>query len=390
MTSVDVDVAIFGGGITGMWLLARLRKLGYNAWLFEKGSLGGVQSIASQGIIHGGTKYALTGKLGKAAQSIGEMPQRWQQSLSGDGELDLSEVKILSQHQYLWSSGSLTSDLAGFFAGKMMRSRVGQLKRADYPAPFSDTQFKGRLYQLMEPVLDVPSLFKVLTEQVGQWCVKIQGELRRHEGGELVVTGNDDQQWQFKASAVVLSAGAGNEAILEDLDMVEPQMQRRPLHMVLLEGPLPAIFAHCLGPSALPRVTITSYPLGDDRQVWYLGGQLAEEGVDRTVDEQIEFAKSELGELLPWLQLEGCIWETLRVDRAEQRTTGGSRPDDFCLHRQQNVMTVWPTKLAYAPRVTDAVLDELHQLGVVPGANPGYISEHQAPNIAHPPWERES
>jgi len=59
---LELDVAIFGGGVAGLWTLARLIKQGFNAHLFECNQLGAGQSIASQGIIHGGTKYALTGK----------------------------------------------------------------------------------------------------------------------------------------------------------------------------------------------------------------------------------------------------------------------------------------------------------------------------------------
>ena len=60
---IHSDIIIFGGGIAGLWLLGRLREAGYSALLLESRALGGVQTSASQGIVHGGTKYALTGKL---------------------------------------------------------------------------------------------------------------------------------------------------------------------------------------------------------------------------------------------------------------------------------------------------------------------------------------
>ena len=60
---LTTDVLIVGGGIAGLWLNARLRQQGYNTLLIEQQSLGGAQTVKSQGIIHGGTKYALQGAL---------------------------------------------------------------------------------------------------------------------------------------------------------------------------------------------------------------------------------------------------------------------------------------------------------------------------------------
>ena len=60
---IDTDVAIIGGGIAGLWLFRRLNDMGYKALLLENATLGGGQSIKSQGIIHGGIKYALSGNL---------------------------------------------------------------------------------------------------------------------------------------------------------------------------------------------------------------------------------------------------------------------------------------------------------------------------------------
>ena len=137
-----IDIAIIGGGIAGLWTLARLRQAGYQAVLLEANSLGSCQSGASQGIIHGGTKYALTGKLTHSALSIQQMPQRWQACLDGVGEVDLSQAKILSKHQYLWSNNSLAAKLTGFFASKVMTSRMQHLSKQDYIDPFLDHNFK--------------------------------------------------------------------------------------------------------------------------------------------------------------------------------------------------------------------------------------------------------
>ena len=73
----STNIVILGGGIAGLWLLNRMKAEGYEPILFETESLGGRQTLASQGIIHGGLKYALKGTLGKETQNIASMPNRW-------------------------------------------------------------------------------------------------------------------------------------------------------------------------------------------------------------------------------------------------------------------------------------------------------------------------
>ncbi|WP_312929907.1 FAD-dependent oxidoreductase, partial [Stutzerimonas nitrititolerans] len=77
--SLSTDVLIVGGGVAGLWLNARLRREGFATVLVEKGTLGGGQSVKSQGIIHGGTKYALQGALTGASEAIADMPRRWRE-----------------------------------------------------------------------------------------------------------------------------------------------------------------------------------------------------------------------------------------------------------------------------------------------------------------------
>ena len=72
--SYSTDIVVFGGGVAGLWLLNRLRSEGYGAILFESDSLGCGQTVASQGIIHGGLKYALKGSLKGSANVLANMP----------------------------------------------------------------------------------------------------------------------------------------------------------------------------------------------------------------------------------------------------------------------------------------------------------------------------
>src|SRR3990167_7883963 len=120
---LNVDIAILGGGIAGLWLLTRLRQQGYQAVLLETAALGQGQTLSAQGIIHGGTKYAVARALTGIAASIKQMPRRWRDCLAGRGEIDLQAVQLLSPHQYLWVPASLRGKFVGFLTSKLMQSR---------------------------------------------------------------------------------------------------------------------------------------------------------------------------------------------------------------------------------------------------------------------------
>lgn len=383
--AATADLAILGGGIAGLWLLGRLREAGYRAVLVETRCLGGVQTLASQGILHGGVKYALGGHLTESARAVAEMPERWRACLRGAGELDLSGVRQHSPHQYLWSTRGLVSRMTGFFAGKAMRARMQRLPRADYPPPFDNPGFQGDLYRLEEPVLDVPSLVQQLVGQYAKHCLRAEHfpKARAIKGGYSLRFGDQE----LRARGLILAAGAANARLLEELGRTAPAMQRRPLHMVMLRGPLPSLYGHCLGAGANPRLTVTTHPLGDGDMVWYLGGDVAEQGVKRTDDEQIAAARSELQALLPWVDLTRTRWATLRVDRAEVATADGKRPDDCFLHHQDRLFTVWPTKLVLAPRLADRCLEAIESSGLRPGAGPLQPPPLPPATPCPPPWE---
>ena len=382
MKPVELDLLIFGGGIAGLWILLRARQAGFNTVLLETGALGGVQTPASQGIIHGGTKYALNGQLSDAARAIADMPKIWQRCLQGQGELDLSSVRLLSAHQYLWSTGALGSSIAGFLASKLMRSRVEPVSPATRPPPFNHPRFQGRLYQLNEPVLDVASLIRQLSKQAHPWCWKYQMSDLHIEQNQIrlgAVT--------FNPRKILLSAGQGNAELLGQWGHEQPAMQLRPLHMVMVKGRLPPVFAHCLGAGNTPRLTITSYPLPDGERIWYLGGQLAETGVQRSDPEQQHAAQEELRQLLPWMEWDAVQWASLHIQRAEVRMPGNQRPADCYLHEQGRLLTAWPTKLAFAPRLANQVLQRLGS-PASPQTLPDFANILRKADTAELPWNK--
>ena len=390
MSHQSVDIAIIGGGIAGLWTLARLVREGYQAVLLEADSLGSVQTGASQGIIHGGTKYALTGKLTHSAQSIGRMPQRWKACLQGQGEVDLSQAVKLSDHQYLWSDKSLASRLTGFFASKVMSSRMQQLKWADYRPPFNRQDFQGEVYQLDEPVLDIKSVLEAIRTQYADRILQLRVKTIRKNTGATYCIEDDKNRTKLCAGTLILTAGAGNEALLNSLGLDKPKMQRRPLLMPMLKASgsvLPRLYAHCLGAGALPKMTITSHVLGKGQMVWYLGGEIAEQGVGRSEKEQIRAAKKELHKLMPWMDFSACEWSVLAIDRAEPQMPDGSRPAEPAVFTQDNIITAWPVKLAMAPLMVDKIIQQLKQQDIPANGRPVNIQGEPA-RTSELPWEK--
>lgn len=383
---LSTDVLIVGGGIAGLWLNARLRRLGYSTLLVERGSLGGEQSVKSQGIIHGGAKYALHGALTGASEAIADMPRRWREALSGSGELDLSSVRLLSEAHYLWSPGTLAGNLTSFFASKAVRGRVDQVKGEQLPPALQDRKFKGKVYRLAELVLDVPSLIARLAELADDGLLAARDIQPLRDGTQLSGLRIDGRE--IRAQRVVLSAGAGNAQLLATLGVEQPKQQLRPLHMVLAKGPaLKPLYAHCLGGGPKPRVTVTTHPAADGQWVWYLGGDLAEaDGVARDEASQIKAAQQELAELLPWVDQSATRWATLRVDRAEPAQSGLVRPDNAFLAEDGPLLVGWPTKLALSPDFADRVVAALQRDNIQPGDHPA-LPPLPRPAVAQPAWE---
>ena len=389
---IHTDIAIIGGGIAGLWTLNQLRNRGFNAVLFEKDALGSEQTIASQGMIHGGIKYALSGAWSGSSEAISAMPAIWRSCLSGEGKVDLRQCNVLSENFYLWSHTGLTSRVSSFFASKMLRGRVEKLPREHYPPPLRSPQFKGQAYRLVDLVLDVPSLVTALADQHRDAIFSIDWSTAK-----LAV---DDRQALLQTPAcelrprqLLLTAGTGNEELVKALGGTEPAMQRRPLQQVLVKHEYAEPFySHCTGASSSPRLTISSHRTSRGEPVWYLGGDLATEGADAPEQELIAKARHELDELMPWIDFGQCQWRTLRLDRGEPRQSALLRPDSAFVgpvDSVDNALVAWPTKLSLSPNLADEIDLALAQRGIEPVPSPdlGPLQAMGRPAIAQSCWD---
>lgn len=377
------DSLIVGAGVTGLWLLDELVNAGYQALLIESTAIGHGQTVCAQGIIHGGLKYTLKGMMTGAADAIRDMPDIWRDCANHKRKPDLSNMRIRSEFCYLWRTNKISSKLGMAGAKVGLRVTPSVIEKKNIPPILS--QCPGQVFKLDEQVIDPLSMLKALADQHptrilktnldhAQWNLS-QGRLEQLTTAEGLT---------LKPDNLILTAGLGNASLRQLAGIKEQNMQIRPLHMVMVKGDLPHINGHCIDGGAT-RMTISSDLDASGTVVWQLGGQIAENGVNMDRDTLITAAVEELKQVIPGIDLTGLQWGTYRIDRAEAQTSGNNRPDDVQISDNHNIYTVWPTKMALAPRVAQQMLKRLN-----PPANyPTPQLETPSVQIAPPPWEWE-
>jgi hypothetical protein len=378
---MNVDVTIFGGGVAGLWALNHLSKKGYECALIEKTSLGDGQTIRSQGIIHGGVKYSLSGDLrADSVEEVKQMPSRWRAHLSGQRkDPDLSGVKVNSQDYFLWVSGGrgLLGMAESFLSPvglKLMNTPPKEVKGNAIPKSLQGNSSK--VFLVDEPVVETYSLLEQLAKP---YAHRIFYGDAIFEDGDVLVGGK-----RIKSDYFVLTAGNGNQDLAGKLGIEEVVMQRRPLRQVTVSGNLPSLFAHCID-GGVPSVSITShYHRESDIVTWNIGGKVAEEGFKIGREELIRKTRAKLEGLLPNTDFSDAKWDTFDIDRAEGVTVDGKRPATANVRRIGNVLVCYPTKLALAPILAEKIEKELNLTKVS-----GSVQSNEGSNtqVARAPWE---
>ena len=206
---VTLDTLIVGGGIAGLWTLNLLQSAGREALLLEANALGGAQTLASQGMVHGGLKYALGARLSGAAEAIAAMPDRWRACLEGRGEVDLQGLAPLATRYYMFAANSTLGRLTGFFASHSLRGRIEKLEPKKYPHAFTHPDFTGVVYGLNDFVLHTPSLLAHLADPHAQrlYQYDLQADDITLRPDQIEVQLRDTR---VAAKHLVLTAGAGS------------------------------------------------------------------------------------------------------------------------------------------------------------------------------------
>jgi glycerol-3-phosphate dehydrogenase len=392
---MQLDVLIFGGGAAGLWLLDELTRRGARALLLEADRLGAGQTIASQGIIHGGLKYTLQGALTPSAVQIRDMPGLWRDCLTGHRQPDLRGVRLRAAHCHLWRTDSLGSRLG--MLGARVGLRVAPQVVADCERPAALALCPGVIARLDEQVIAPESLLATLFAENEKRVLSVSPSQIQIERGasnavRTVQLANPATGAPLNLAPrhVVLAAGRGNAELRRRFGLTDTSMQSRPLHMVLVRGQLPLLNGHCVD-GRTTRVTITSDRDATGRTVWQVGGQIAEIGVELDERSLLARARSELQAVIPGIDLSRAEWVSYRVDRAEQATPGGMRPESVGILCEGNLITAWPTKLALVPYLAKRILERLGSVGAE--SNERSVEETAIcdawprPQVALLPWD---
>lgn len=385
-SAIHVDVAFVGGGVASLWLAGLAQSRGLSVVVIAPEPVGGEQTIASQGIIHGGAKYSLRGSANRAGQ-LTAMPARWRRCLAGNavaasGDLDLSGVTVLAEHVELRAC----TRRARWRQRAAARLLTGE---ASTPALASGAN------RLPDFVVDVESLIARL---VGGIEGRLLAEQVRPDQVRCVdqgVAGIDLTTNTVVAQRYVFAAGAGNDELAARLGFGADATTLRPLHQAwTVVQRFPPTFAHCLVRAfgTEPDLTVTTHE-GGNKTVLYLGGHLATAGIARSADDQIEATKQVLARALPHLDLTHARFGTVRVARAEPARAAASRTDDAFLAARGNALLCFPVKLSLVPRLGDLFLAEV--AGLKPVAPPragacvlqgGQDAPRQPVKLVRRPW----
>ncbi len=380
MKKYNFDVVVIGGGLAGVWTHSLLKKAGYSCCLLEKKSIGGEQSLLSQGIIHKGMKYLLGKFLPDIAGNLWQTAELWDAALSGKGELNLSETEIYTEKQLIWQSQGF---LASFFtkgSQKIFQSQVQKLAPLELPF-WLDKQKTA--FWVKEKVINSHSLFQNFYSQQKEdyygidALKKIQifnNSISLELGGVLL-----------EAQKIILAAGRGNIALAEKLN-IKQKIQLRPLKMLAVKF-TPAkqrvggvknstnaenfkIYGHCIGQSAKPLFSISTHSrkshYGKNSElVYYLGGKIAEDGVGGSNEMLVAKAK-ELVAKNTKLKLEEAEWRCIKVDRAEPEQKKGGLPDAAFAECFDKAVLCFPVKLALVPQMALAIKNLLKKEKILP------------------------
>lgn len=382
---IEVDVVVIGGGIQGLWLLGNLIEAGYNAILLERMQPGFGQTGHSHVFLHQGHMYA-------------GMPRE-------DPNDSLDRINYVQQANSLWQRELQSGRLRGLqpigstfymafrdaengekFQNLCMRGSLtcDPLDTQDIPADFGPVE---RAYKANGTCLDSNRLLNHLlqsdnlTDRVAL-CEIVSVE--SDSSGRFRLQGKRDKRkrdpknsLEIDASAVILSAGSGNEHMqgLFGLDAATNGSRQQTVKTFML-------IVRELNKSLLPftgmhpdfdGLFLVSRRDGEGRTVWLIGDKqrelVAVPGEITAFDPVSWFKNTRLTieKLFPSLMsnpddYEWGIYEASKAEPWTEKGTGAGRfPGSYHFKRASGlpVWLVWPTLLTFAPLAAQFIVQDL-------------------------------
>ncbi|MBS3128692.1 FAD-dependent oxidoreductase [Candidatus Woesearchaeota archaeon] len=393
MTEKEVDIIILGGGVAGLWILNALTAEGYSVVLLEKQKLGQGQTICAQGIVHGGFKYVVPGKYRQGtASEVRNMPQRWREHCSGQRKNpDLSGLQINSPSCYFWLSKG--RGLRGVFEEAFSTVGIGLLNSP--PVDVTDSvplwlkKSAAKIYAVPEQVIDSSALLQELAKfnlsQIYYFDSVSFIKERDRVRSVSVKEQKTGEEITFSAQAFLLTAGIGNQELVEAMGYPQTVMQIRPLRQLLVSGNgLPELWGHCIdGGKAVASVTTHKNPRTGEK-VWNIGGEIAENGYKQDPEVLIREGRALLEKLLSGVDFSQTKWSTFDALRAEE-PNDNLLPSGVSIRQIENIFVCFPTKMAMAPVLADQIVLLLEKEHIV---KTEHIFERKGElHVAPYPWE---
>ncbi|MDQ6948884.1 MAG: FAD-dependent oxidoreductase, partial [Actinomycetota bacterium] len=384
---------IVGGGVAGLWLLNELRTCGWSAILVTQGELGGRQTGHSHGYIHRGHLYrqAVRGtKAGEAVQDLFLASLLWDEWLeNNEPEYD----KLPAPHEQglfgfrseergrecdaLWASYGLTSvpaDAPSVFDGSAMHC----LRVADARC------------------LNTTWLTQTLVGDLHASIIEIDHDPVFNKAGQRITSVDvqiADETITLSTRAVVLTAGSGNQALVDAIHGKPRRMAvDRSAHMLVVEGskeilePVSGIF-ELNSEDAL--FLVSRIDSARNAVVWLVSDSCRQTDAERW----LEHVDAELAEVFPSFSplRNKLLWGLYYAPKAElihADLSAGRTPTLHIDRVLDNAWCVWPIKLTLAPL---AALDIEGRVKAYLGDPPGTASPllpGKAPRIARERWQQ--
>ncbi|PCI56869.1 MAG: hypothetical protein COB36_00935 [Alphaproteobacteria bacterium] len=383
MNQTNTDIVIFGAGIAGLWTFNRLKTMGYDVLLLEKESIGCGQTIASQGIIHSGLKFSLAGKVNALAKSISAMPDLWRDALKGKGDVDLRAAHVSAQSQQLLIPAGFMGGLTKLVTKKTLGNSVHEIPHDEWPDDIKRAGFKGSVIFMGEPVLDIPSVLRALAEPYKS-CIKQVAEEQATAPFDFL------KQHNITAKRIIFTGAASNHEIAKTHAQDEGlATQKRPLMQGMLKNAPFPLYAHLVGKTDKPIASITTHKMTDGTLVWYLGGGVAERRKDADPHDVYNDMMKAFKAYLPAVDFSNIEWSVLPIDRVEGKSkTDSWMPDTPTIHHTDAALYCWPTKLTFAPMLSDMILKDLEKQSIIPSASESDFSFLPDAAYTQTPWDK--